>query len=375
MEIPHTTTEQRAPLYAGVSELIYPGYLTTPVWFGGTLVVLRSLGPADYLALQYLESDRMDWILTRSILRVGGRFYQGEPELFDYVRELDSSVRKRLYASFLQLQHLVNQAADRVVSYCYESDSRWRWQASGRKLLDPQVASGSPLQLGHNVVQQMWLAFNLLEDQRHADMRYWQGCKLIAATQSPKGIAQLNKLDEQAFRDEEERRQFVMDQMYYRAFDIKIEQEDFTIHGLRYDSVTGMYRVRTVEDMEEQLRREIAGEEDWHDRAVREWREETLARQAQERADRLKRATEVLGPDSPLASSEGRHRRTEEDLPISYDVLKPAPAMPLQVQNGRVVAQEGYRILGDSTILTPPVGEVPIEHRRVRISEDGVLGG
>lgn len=370
MEIPRTTYEQRAPLYDGIEDLIYPGYLTAPCRIGSTTIVLRSLGPADYLALQYLEQDRMDWILSRAVLRVDGRPLGGEPEVFDQLVTLPPAVRKRLYSAFLQVQAKVEQAAKRIASFCYESVSRWRWQTSGRRLLDPMTAVGSHVQLGLNVVQQTWLAFNMMEDQRHADLRYWQGCKLIASTQSPKGVAQLNKLDEQAAKDEEDRRQFVQDQMYYEAFGIVLTQQDFTINGLRFDSVTGMYHARTIEDMEEQLRREIAGEEDWHDRAVRQWREGLLAQQQAERDARSKRAEKVLGRESPLVEA---LFRTETEMPMDYGFLK-QPETPLTVQGGRIVAKEGYKIVGDPTILNPPVEPLALENHRVMVQDSGLIG-
>lgn len=359
MEIPRTTYEQRAPLYAGIEDLIYPGYLTAPIKIGSTLIVLRSLGPADHLALQYLDTNLMDWVLTRAILRVDGRMFLGDPDLFDYVVDLPVAVRKRLYQAVLQIQARVELLASRVASYCYENHSRWLWQTSGRKLADPLVSMGSPIQLGQNTIQKMWLAFNTMEDQRHADLRYWQGCKLIAATQSPKGVAQLNKLDEQAAKDEDARRQFLQDQMYYGAFGITLTEQDFTINGLRYDSVTGMYHARTVEDMEEQLRREIAGEEDWHDRAVRQWRDDLLAQQKAERESRGKRAEVALGKDNPIAQP----YRTETEMPVDYSFLTP-PQVPLMVRDGKIVATEGYA-LADSAIPSTPPDPLDLNHRVV----------
>jgi hypothetical protein len=141
----------------------------------------------------------------------------------------------------------------------------------------------------------MWLAFNQMEDERSHMDSIFEAAKLIASSNAPKAIQKLDQKEQQRRRDEDSRRQRVMDQAYYYSKGM-VDRKGLVTAGARVgDAFSG---ARTAEELEDEMRRWVAGEEDWHDKVVSAYKKrvtdrfEEQKRQHQERMEALRRVSE-----------------------------------------------------------------------------------
>lgn len=292
---PQTTAAQRDPLYGDVETLLLPGFLTHPVVVQGTPLCLRTLGPGDMFGLKARmtapSADWRVWTVASSIWMVNGISLLDEPGLIprlaDTVRTLPKNAQDILFTIVIGLFARQNRASTSVESYCYEIQSRYQWRSlKGANFPDHAGVPGVQ-RLGTNVVQRVWAAFNTYEDQREHDDTLWEGFKLSASAMSPKGIQKLDQKDKERRAKEEQRRQDVRDRFYYWA--LGIIDSPKSVEDYRKDSAGQREGSKTVEDLEEEMRRWVSGEEDWHDQVVREYKQNIVRRIESDKMERDKR--------------------------------------------------------------------------------------
>jgi len=154
--------------------------------------------------------------------------------------------------------------------------------------LPPAVHAGVPgiERIGSNAVQQMWMAFNTAEDQRLRDHAAWEGFKLVAMTNSPKGVRKLDQRDTREWHKEQERRAQVMDTTFYLQIGVLTPE---MLHGadVGKPQVLGP---KSVEQLEGEMKMWVAGEQDWHDRFISGYKQAILNQQDIERRTREERA-------------------------------------------------------------------------------------
>lgn len=305
MNLPHTTPEQRSPLYSDVEDLIQVGFLTHPVTVGGVQLSLRSLVPGDLHLLRsraVKDSTWREWFLASSIWMVDGFSLLEEPHaaprVYRTLKKLPSSSLSVLFSLAMGMFNRSSKALLRVEAYCYESQSRYLWRTYGRERPTRQSGIPGAERLGINPVQGMWILFNQSEDERHQQEAMWEGSKLVASAMSPKGVSKLDQRDKQRRADENARRQWVMDRLYYSSKGMISADGQFRGNGY-----TEMYSAHTAEELEEEMRRWVAGEEDWHDRIVSNYKKQITDRIEQQKLERQARY-EALQQEAELRAQE-----------------------------------------------------------------------
>jgi len=283
--LPKTTTGQRARFFEDVEKLLSPGFLSHPVKVAGVTLHVRSLGPGDIFMLR-ARGEGVDhyewrlWMVASSIWMINGRTVLGQdsviPFLTEFLRGMPKSIVNVLFYLILGLFSRAQEAVESVQVYCYEQMSRYKWSTYGGD--QAFVASGVPgaAALGTNGVQQIWQAYNTLEDSRLATEQQWEGFKLVASSNAPKAIKKLDTRDQQKRKDEQQRRERELDLFFYKKLGIvtedgEIQGADGSIHRLKGD--------KTVEDLEDEMRRWVTEDYDLHDAVVAEYKADIRAKQ------------------------------------------------------------------------------------------------
>ncbi len=344
MSLPQTTFEQRKANYDDVETLLSYGFLPHPVRVHGGMFNLRSLSSGDMFLLRSrvgfgLAEDWRLWMIASSIWMVDGISLLEETHsavrMMTSLRRLPRSVRDILYSVVLGLFNRQQQAQEGAEAYSYEILSRYHWSSYGCKWLEK--ASGVPgaERLGLNAVQSTWIALNVFQDQKEQRDLIWESAKLVASAQSPKGVKKLDQHDKDTAEREKGRRQQVMDRFfYYRKGLVDVEGRS-PDGGKAYE-----VGPKTVEQLEDEMKRWVTGEYDWHDAVVAEYKHQAGVRMKAEEDARIHRL-EALQRESV---------RRERELPTVTTPLVGYKAEDLQ------------RILRDRQ-------QGPVGARRVHINE------
>ena len=306
MQLPTTTPKQRSKLYTDVEDMIQVGFLSHPITVGRTQLCFRSLLPGDLHLLKWRavkEEAWRKWIVASAIWLVDGMCLLEEahaaPKLARVLQNLPNTAMEILFSITLGLFNRAAKSMSLIEAYCYEDHSRNLWKSIGREVPTSHAGIPGTERLGLNAVQGMWVMFNQAEDDRAAMEVQWEGAKLIASAMSPKGVQKLDARDKQQRADEQARRQRVLDMAYYVSKGLATE--DGLVAG---GSQTSIHGAHSVEELEDEMRRWVAGEEDWHDKIVsgyKQWVTEGLERRKREHQARL----EALRQEAERREAEG----------------------------------------------------------------------
>jgi hypothetical protein len=301
--LPKTTPQQRSRFYRDVDDLISPGFLSHNVRVGRVRFSLRTLGSGDLFMLRYRSGDDLEdwqlWALASSVWMVNGHNILPNPELvprlFDMFKGMHHRALRVFLSTFTGLLNRAGRAEEAVEPYMYESFARAKWRALGSNP-HQQLHLGVPgaAHLGLNLIQQIWATFNDGEDTRNAFDNQWEGFKLVASSNSPKGVKKIDEKDTRQRQEENDRRQSVMDRyFYYRSGAVDrdgfIQNRDRDLVGSRVQGP------KTNEQLEDEMKRWVSGEFDEHDQIVDGYKQRILDRQAEverERDERRRRLAE-----------------------------------------------------------------------------------
>lgn len=287
--LPKTTPEQRARFYDDVESLLSPGFLSHRVEIEGVRLQIRSLGPGDVFMLRSraeggVTAEWRKWALATAIWMADGRSLLGKddavPFMYDFLGRLPRGTQEILFTILLGLFARAGRATDAIEAYCLETTSRFRWKTYGTHI---QTASGVPGAeiLGLNLVQRIWVAFNEVEDQHHAEETAWEGFKLVASSNAPKAVKKLDARDSARRQEDVEKRQKQLDHFYYRS--LKVIDDKGIVIGSDDLRVSGP---KSVEDLEDEMRRWVTGDQDQHDRVIADYKARIIAKTEAERAER-----------------------------------------------------------------------------------------
>jgi len=312
VNLPHTTPEQRLPLYKDVEELITVGFLSHPVVLGGVPLCLRSLGPGDIHMLKFraVDSSWKLWAISTAIWMVDGVNLLVEPHavprLARSIKTLPGRIQDILFSLVFGLYNRVQRAQDGVESFCYETYSRYLWSSFERKA--PGVNSGIPgsERLGMNSLQSFWVVHNQAEDSRAKQSRLWEMAKLITSSMAPKGVKKLDDKDRQIRSEEEDQRQRVQDEFFYVTKGLMKRSESGAILGS--DGTRVIQKASTPDELAEEMRRWVTGEQDWHDQVVTEYKRQVTERLETQKREREERLAAVR--------REAARQEQEESLPM-----------------------------------------------------------
>jgi len=279
---------------------------------GDAVISLRSMSPGDIHLLRYRGGPSLSarmwktWTVASSVWMVDGINLLEHPDSIHRVQRsllgLPKTTLDVLFSTTMGLLNRVGTAVKRTESYCYESYSRVNWRIAGRQSTMREEFTGIPGsgRLGMNHVQQMWVAFNLAEDDRLQHMQAWQSAKLVASAASPKGVKKLNRADESLRNREDSRRRTAIEQMVNDAFFGEEYEADAgeMVVMVRGEPVVvpRVKTARTADELSEQMRSWVAGEKDWHDIVVDTYKQRVREQFQQEKTRREESRRQLTEP-------------------------------------------------------------------------------
>jgi hypothetical protein len=320
-----------------------------------------------------LSSEWRAWTVASSIWMINGISLLDEPglvpRLADTVRSLPKNAQDILFAVIVGLFARQNRAGTSIESYCYEIQSRYQWRSLKGTSFPDHAGIPGVQRLGTNVIQRMWSAYNMYEDQREQDDTLWEGFKLSASAMSPKGIQKLDQRDKERRSKENQRRQEVMDRFFY--WKLGILDTPKTSGDRRRSLDHGSGGSKSVEELEEEMRRWVSGEEDWHDRVVREYKQKIVARIESDKIEQ----------DRRIAALQAEAAAQGADLRPSTALVGYTPDQLTNIVGDRQVGAPGTRrvSLGGGqqeylyekylgSALTP--GKLKVEGEKLVVEED-----
>lgn len=226
-----------------------------------------------------------------------------------------------------QMSELNRRAAIAVQlteAYAMDPPSRIRWLQ--RRGLDLTSTASTGIQgtgtLGLNWGQLAWRAINFAEDTKESAEREWENAKFVASSMAGKGIDRIHSSDKRRRQKERDLRLEARDKIIRSA-----------IFGEEFESETKdgrpMQVARTVEELADQLERDLRGEKDWHDRVV-----EAHERQVQDQLQQRAQAIQTLHEE---------HRQQFGDNSLvgatSFDGLSPEEVQFRLQRRRQIIAQ------------------------------------
>ena len=347
--LPKTTAEQRSQFYGDVETLLSPGFLTHPVRVAGVRFQLRSLAPGDLFMLRAraegaTHTEWRIWMLASSIWLVDGISVLGQdsavPVFARYLRHLPEKAISTMFSVLLGLFSRSQRSVQAALAYCYETESRYKWATYGKERTGNTSGVTGAEKLGLNSVQQIWLAFNQYEDARLLGDQQWEGFKLVASSNSPKALKKLDDRDRQRHQEEQDRRERVLDTFFYE----KIGVLKPAVRGAAGLGSSHRLASKSVEDLEDEMRRWVTGDADVHDQTVMAYKSHIRDQREKERAEMASRrqalaverarleaeaAEEGYRPQPLMAlTGEQLHRMLQDKGPLSRPGMTFIPTAP-----------------------------------------------
>jgi len=312
MSLPETTPEDRRLHYEDLEKCLNPGFLYHQVNVGGARLVLRNPTRSDIFLVQARSkfSDDIDWkrwCVATCTWMVNGYILLDEANaaalVYDVLKHLPEKSFNPIFWALLSLRNRVTRALRGLEAYCFEGYSRQRWHSLNGANLSSETITGVPgtSRLGLNLGQQLWVIYNVIEDERLRDERQWV---LLRSTMSPhlakKSWDQLISADKSTENRRRDDRQRERDLFYYRSIGALAWDEDFTdLQG------PARFKRKSVKDLQSEFYSWVAGEKDEHDLIVEDYKRkirEAHQRAHQRREERRKKVQELFGDSSGVTT-------------------------------------------------------------------------
>lgn len=295
---PPVEPEVNPAVYRDVESLLFRGFLILPAEINGVPFLFKSINHHEFEYLQWISgmgknpSGRSTERYYNAFIASGVFMIDGQnilPERDRWVSEIEGMFRELpsdAKAKIIRYLSEVNQKASGAVAlteaYQVELNSRFRWaQHRGLDLIDPACTGIEGTgNLGLNYAQLVWRALNYYDDLRESAEREWDNAKFIGSCFAGKEIRKIYSQDKDRRQKEREERIKRRDQLIRQV--VLRESPEETERKGRYV----MKVARSVEELADQLEKDLRGEKDWHDQVVAK-EEERIRRQIQDRQQKL----------------------------------------------------------------------------------------
>lgn len=272
-----TAAEINPELFKDIEPLLFRGFLYAPAVINDVTFVFKSLNHHEFERIGFhsgtqgtgyaVTQRHYNLFLAYGVYMVDGVNVLANRE--DWLHELtkffaelnDVSRRKVIY----ELSEINRRAAQGVIlteAYAMEVMSRLRWaQVRGLDLTSIGISGIDGTQsIGMNWAQLTWRALNYYEDQKETAEREWENAKFVASAMAGKGMSKVHAQDKRRREEEQEARIDRRDKIIRLALLGEVPEKE----GQGYT----MQVARTVEELADQLERDLRGERDWHDEVV-----------------------------------------------------------------------------------------------------------
>lgn len=290
-----SATEVNPEIWKDMDSILCRGFLHQAAQIGEVSFVFKSLNHHEFERLLVvtrftsevsLQRKQYNLLLALGVWLVDGINVlvdreQNLPELLAIFEKMPSQTIQQIVRYMGELNRRANRAILLTEAYAYEHSSRFRWlQVFGLDLTSPAVTGvGGTGVLGLNWGQLVWRALNRLEDLKTEAETQWESSKFLASAMAgSKAISKVNSQDKSRRKNEAQDRQARRDQL--------IRQALFGEKGAKEDGSRVIQVARTVEELAQQLDRDLRGERDWHDQVIDAF-QARIDKQEQDRQDRL----------------------------------------------------------------------------------------
>jgi len=309
--------EVNPEVYKDVEPMLYRGFLTVVAEINGVYFVFKSLNHHEFDLLRFSgmlrekEVAKSFWstFLAYGVFMVDGGNILSDRErwiskLADTFSELPKEAKAKIIRHVSEVNRRASVAVTLTEAYAMEAVSRYRWmQIKGLDLTTPAVTGIEGTQrLGLNWAQQLWRALNLAEDRNEQYERDWENAKFIGSCFAGKGLSKVYNQDNDRRRKEKEDRLARKDKLLREVvLGEKTPEKTAVLPG----AVVTV--PRTVEELADQLEKDLRGDKDWHDKVIEEHekriRENYQARQRQQE-EAAKESVIRFGNRNVVGSSE-----------------------------------------------------------------------
>jgi hypothetical protein len=302
-------------VFKDVEPLLYRGFLIQPAEINGVTFVFKSLNHHEFEMLTILNPGTnfssvqsfYDLFLGYGVFLVDGVNVLVDRDkllhdLKDTFHAFPKGMKQKVIRQLSEINRRASQATLLAEAYFIETKSRLRWaQLRNTDLTSTAVTgiSGTP-QLGMNWAQLTWRALNFFEDQKTQAEGEWENAKFIASSMAGKGMSKIHAQDRNRRKKEHEEKLERRDQIIRLAL---LGKDD----SIRTKDGQVIKVASTVEELAAQLRNDLSGEKDYHDRVV----EAHEARVRDEYQDRSRRIEELAARHAEEANNRSVYGSTE----------------------------------------------------------------
>jgi len=315
--------------------MIERGFLTKKIYVNEVVMSLRTLNKTDLFLIQERlnpkQSDYKVWSVAHSVWILEGQYLLEKTpyvsyDIYNQFKNIPKPYLEKIYHALLELYEKQSRCFQYLESFLYEDISRKIWLESAKGLPNKVSLTGLPGtdRLPLNPIQEIWVAYNQNEDSRVDYLAEWELTKAVMSTQNPKGVQKITDADKKKQSEQEQNRQRVHDTAYYLFIGDKGRADFLKGGGVgNVLEVNGeaIFQPKSADELAEEFRRWVTGEEDLHDKVVRNFKEEIKERADQVRAQKHRDA---------IKSQE--RKRAQEDYLSPTTKLEPADPTKIKPQ-------------------------------------------
>ena len=224
-------------------------------------------------------------LISKCIYSINGRVLRGEDtleELLLLVSKVSKPVSRRLLLCLSTLITESQSAFDYLEAFSYESESRSLW-------LSWQAKSDLNIKFLDDLseIQSHWVVWNQIEDERKKVRVEWEQALLVTSAMNSKGAKSIRE----SWESEDKKTETYREDLMKAARSGKMD--DAKVRKLKS-------KKNNFQDLQEEYKRWLSGEEDEHDRIVREYKEsmyrkiEDDKRRAEEARERNRKRMEDI---------------------------------------------------------------------------------
>ena len=296
-------SEDRRMFYTDVEELLEHGFLTHTCKIKGVPVVFRNALPKDNKRIQSTtalsnETEFMAYCLASQTWIIDGleidAYNNTESTYYlfkHFYSKLHRSYLLKLYFIIIGLRNRLYRAIRIVEAYSCEPYSRSKW-IMGHNLFPEDNCS---------LAYKLWVAFNTYEDIRTQELRQWEHTKVVSGSMSGKAFKELGKMITKMEQNHLQKNKDIIEKtvnvLIYGEQVIPQETLKVTYNGQQFNVPTTV-GVQSVDQMVEEMKMVMRGEQDYHDMVMADYHEKIrLYREQQEkhRQQKLKELYEQQG--------------------------------------------------------------------------------
>lgn len=271
--------EVNPEVYKDVEPYLFRGFLTQASEINGVEFVFKTLNHHEHELIRlsggYDEKGQpskrfWDKFLAYSVLMLDGSVILQDrdywiPKISAMFKEFQSSSKTKIVRHLSELNRRATNAVTLTECYVMERYSRYRWyQIHGMDMTSTALTGiAGTERLGMNWGQLIWRALNRMEDIKDTIDHEWEHAKFIGSCSAGKGIQKVYQHDAERRRTER---------------DEQISRKDLILRhvllgeplrkGSTLKSGTVWVTAQTVEDLADQLSKDLKGDKDLHDSVV-----------------------------------------------------------------------------------------------------------